>query len=124
MRMVDADAESVEAQLKAGEIECLECGGELRPWGHARPRQLRDRVEAVGLRPRRSVCRSCSELKGKLTTHVLLPVVALLRRADVVGVIGEALEATFVLKRSQREVAARAGVPVDTVRGWRRRFGR
>ena len=30
MRMVDADPESVEAQLRAGEIACLGCGAGLR----------------------------------------------------------------------------------------------
>jgi len=124
MRMVDADAESVEAQLKAGEIECLECGEGMRPWGHARPRSLRNRGDAVELRRRRSICPRCCQIEGRQKTHVLEPVLALLRRADVVEVIGEALEATFLLGRSRREVAARAGVPLDTVRGWRRRFSK
>lgn len=122
MRMVDADPELVEARLWAGEITCLDCGGGLRPWGHARPRTLRDHGEPVEIQPRRSICRKCSERLGRYTTHVLLPTLALLRRADVVSVIGEALMATYQDGRSRREVAARAGVPLDTVRGWRRRF--
>ena len=122
MRMVDADPESVEAQLRAGEIGCLGCGAGLRPWGYARPRTLRDGGERVQVRPRRSICPNCSKSPDRQKTHVLLPKLALLRRADVVRVIGEALMATHVEKRSRREVAARAGAPLDTVRGWRRRF--
>lgn len=122
MRMVDADPESVEARLWAGEITCLDCGAGLRPWGHARPRMLRDHGELVEVQPRRSICRQCSERSGRFATHVLLPTLALLRRADVVSVIGEALMATYQEGRSRREVAARASVPLDTVRGWRRRF--
>jgi hypothetical protein len=53
---------------------------------------------------------------------VLLPKLALSRRADVVNVIGEALVATHVDRRRRREVAAGAGAPLDTVRGWRQRF--
>ncbi len=122
MRMVDADPESVEAQLRAGEIACLGCGAGLRPWGHARPRTLRDGGERVQVRPRRSICPNCSRSPDRQKTHVLLPKLALLRRVDVVSVIGEALMATHVEKRSRREVAAQAGAPLDTVRGWRRRF--
>ncbi|HZO67946.1 MAG TPA: helix-turn-helix domain-containing protein [Kribbellaceae bacterium] len=52
---------------------------------------------------------------------MLLPVVALARRADLVEVIGAALaaKATGI---GVRAVAARVGRPVDTVRGWLRRF--
>jgi hypothetical protein len=57
-----------------------------------------------------------------LVTHVLLPTVALLRRRDVVEVIGEALRARFVEGRSRAEVTAGAGVVADTCRGWLRRF--
>jgi hypothetical protein len=57
-----------------------------------------------------------------LVTHVLLPTPALLRRADLVAVIGEALLATYREGKERRQVAAAAGVPVATVRGWRRRF--
>jgi hypothetical protein len=54
-------------------------------------------------------------------THVLLPVVALARRADLVEVIGMALAARAA-GAGGRAVAARLGRPVDTVRGWLRRF--
>lgn len=122
MRMVDADADSVEVQLRAGQIKCLDCEGKLRPWGFGRERTLRDREERVQLRPRRSICRTCSEIRGRLTTHVLLPTLALLRRADVAKVIGEALSASIEERMSRREAASWARVPVDTLRGWRRRF--
>lgn len=94
----------------------------MRPWGYARERTLRDGEDRVRLRPRRSICRRCSAERGRWVTHVLLPVVVLLRRADVVKVIGEALSALADgrLTRAQAAVAARA--PADTVRGWWRRF--
>jgi hypothetical protein len=55
-------------------------------------------------------------------THVLLPVVALVRRADLAEVIGAALAAKAA-GLGARAVAALLGRPVDTVRGWLRRFG-
>ena len=70
----------------------------------------------VTLRPRRS---SCSQCRG---THVLVPASTLVRRADTVEVIGQAL----LLKAGgsgHRSIAARLGRPVSTVRGWLRRFG-
>src|SRR2546430_1044722 len=95
--MVEADAESVESRLVAGQIACPGCGGELRPWGHARWRTLRDHGRPVRLRPRRSRCRSC------LVTHVLLPVLALLRRLDLAAVIVEALVARHLEGRGRVE---------------------
>jgi hypothetical protein len=47
MQMVEADPASVEARLKAGEVSCVDCGGELRPWGWARLRTLRDHGRPV-----------------------------------------------------------------------------
>ena len=117
MQMVEPDAEAVEVQLRAGELSCVGCGGELCPWGHARWRTLRDRGQPVQLRPRRSRCRSCR------VSHVLLPTLVLLRRVDVVEVIGAALMARHVERRTRAEVAQAAGAPWDTVRGWVRRFG-
>src|SRR5262249_6246599 len=64
---------------------------------------------------RRSRCMACQ------VTHVLLPVVALLRRADLAEVIGWALAAKAA-GSGARSIAARLGRPVDTVRGWLRRF--
>jgi transcriptional regulator GlxA family with amidase domain len=52
---------------------------------------------------------------------VLLPVFALLRRADVVTVIGAALVAKAA-GAGVRTVAEAVGRPVETVRGWLRRF--
>jgi hypothetical protein len=54
-------------------------------------------------------------------THVLLPVVALVRRRDAVDVIGAALAAK-VAGAGYRRIAVEAGVPATTVRGWLRRF--
>jgi hypothetical protein len=53
---------------------------------------------------------------------VLLPVVALVRRADLAVVIGAALAAKAVGKGA-RPIAAALDRPWETVRGWLRRFG-
>jgi transcriptional regulator GlxA family with amidase domain len=54
-------------------------------------------------------------------SHVLLPVFALLRRADLVTVIGAALAAKAA-GAGARTVAAALGRPAETARGWVRRF--
>ncbi|MDA8300593.1 MAG: hypothetical protein M0005_03405 [Actinomycetota bacterium] len=38
---VGNDEGNVEAALVAGELACPPCGGQLRPWGHARERTAR-----------------------------------------------------------------------------------
>jgi hypothetical protein len=113
---VEADAGSVERRLAAGGVSCPGCGGRLAPWGWARLRVLRGpEGSRVLVRPRRACCRRCR------ATHVLLPVVALARRADLVEVIGAALAAKAA-GAGCRAIAAVLGRPVDTVRGWLRRF--
>lgn len=54
-------------------------------------------------------------------THVLLPVSGLSRRADVVEVIGAALQMKAA-GAGHRRIADRLGRPHSTVRGWLRRF--
>lgn len=66
--------------------------------------------------PRRSRCTGC------LVTHVLLPVVALLRRADVAAVVVAALVAKAVHRVGFRWIAAGLVRPAETVRGWLRCF--
>src|SRR6266511_3624914 len=97
--MVGTDPDRVELALAAGELACPRpgCGGVLGPWGWARGRWLRGRGGLrQRLRPRRGRCRACR------ATHVLLPVVGLLRRL--------------------RQIASSLGVPLSTVRGWLGRF--
>jgi hypothetical protein len=55
-------------------------------------------------------------------THVLLPVSALLRRADTAAVIVSALAAKARCGLGFRRIAADLGRPGETVRGWLRRF--
>jgi hypothetical protein len=55
-------------------------------------------------------------------THVLLPVTALLRRADAAGVIVSALAAKASQRVGFRRIATELGRPAETVRGWLRRF--
>lgn len=114
--MVGTDGGVVERDLVEGRMACPGCGGVLGPWGLARWRVLRDGAGELRVRPRRSRCRSC------LVTHVLLPVTMLVRRRDLVAVIGEALRARHLDGASRRVVAAGVGVHPDTVRGWLRRF--
>lgn len=87
MVTVEADVDQVERRLAAGELSCPSCGGVLAGWGRARSRQLRGPAGPVELCPRRSRCTGCG------VTHVLLPVSALLRRADTAAVIVSALAA-------------------------------
>ncbi|MEV5890685.1 DUF6431 domain-containing protein [Nonomuraea fuscirosea] len=88
MLTVEADAVGVETRLVAGEIICPGCGLGLRPWGWLRRRVIRSAGgQRVVMRPRRGWCRACQ------ATHVLLPVTALLRRADAAVVIGTAVAA-------------------------------
>jgi hypothetical protein len=112
---VGKDVSQVERRLAAGLLVCPRCGGRLGPWGHARTRRLRGWVGLLSRqRPRRTRCAGCGG------THVLLPVNALVRRADEVVVIG----AGVVLAAAgwgHRRIAARLGRAADTVRGWVRR---
>jgi hypothetical protein len=112
---VEADADGVERRLRAGQLVCPECSGVLRGWGHARDRELRGPEGLLCMRPRRCRCAGCG------VTQVLLPVVALLRRADAAVVIGAALAAKAG-GSGYRPIAAELGRPVETVRGWLRRF--
>lgn len=113
MLMVDTD--SVERRLLTGGLACPLCGGELRPWGHARWRVSRQEADSVRHRPRRANCTDCSK------THVLLSAAWLLRRGDGVSVIGAALLAK-AKGEGHRLIAAALGRPAATVRGWLRRF--
>jgi hypothetical protein len=114
---VGKDVSQVEHRLSAGLLACPDCGGRLARWGYARPRELRGE-DGSGwlLRLRRAICSGCAR------THVLLPVRALLRRADTVEVIGAAL-GLAAAGRGHRQIAERLQRPPATVRGWLRRFG-
>jgi hypothetical protein len=113
---VEADVDQVERRLAAGELSCPACGGVLAGWGWARLRWLRGPHGPVELCPRRSRCTDCR------VTHVLLPVTALLRRADAAAVIVSALVAKATGRAGFRRIAADFARPAETVRGWLRRF--
>jgi transposase-like protein len=115
--MVGTDPVRVDGLLAAGQLRCPDCSGQLRPWGHARSRAVRDERKVVRHRPRRSCCSGCGR------THVLLAASVLARRADGVAVIGTALLAKAE-GLGHRTIAAEVGRPASTVRGWLRRFGR
>ena len=116
MVTVEADVDQVERRLAAGELSCPLCGGVLAGWGRARPRQLRGPNGPVELCPRRSRCSGCG------VTHVLLPVGALLRRADTAAGGVSALAAKVTSRAGFRRIAADLARPAETVRGWLRRF--
>lgn len=115
MLTVGVDSAEVEARLASGALVCPGCAGSLGPWGWARARSLRGAAGSVVIRPRRARCLSCR------VSHVLLPVFALLRRADLAEVIGAALSAKAA-GSGARSIAAVLRRPVETVRGWLRTF--
>lgn len=115
--MVGTDPLEVDRLLTDGELRCPGCAGELRPWGYARSRGVREEDAVVTSRPRRSSCLGCRR------THVLLASSMLVRRADAVVVIGAALSAKAA-GVGHRRIAVGVGRPESTVRGWLRRFGR
>jgi hypothetical protein len=110
---VEADQVRVESRLLGRRLGCPDCPGVLVPWGFARRRGVR----GIGsFRPRRARCAEC------LVTHVLLPVTALLRRADAARVIWAGLLARAA-GAGYRPIGLLLGVPSSTVRGWLRRMG-
>jgi hypothetical protein len=115
MLTVETDPVAVEERLRSGGLACPGCAGVLAGWGRARSRTVRGRDGGVRVVPRRSRCRGCR------ATHVLLPVLLLVRRADTASVIGAALEAKAA-GGGHRRIAERLGRPPGTVRGWLRRF--
>jgi hypothetical protein len=112
---VEADAVGVEERLRAGALVCPACSGVLAGWGRARGRSVRDLEGLLWIVPRRSRCTGCG------VTHVLLPVLVLVRRADIAAVIGSALVAKAA-GAGHRRIAAELGRAAETVRGWLRRF--
>ena len=114
--IVCAEQARVEAELVGGRLGCPSCRGVLGPWGHGRERVLRCRDGDRQIRPRRARCRGCRQ------THVLLPLVALVRRQDEIAVIGAAIEAKVLAGQGFRRIAGQLGASPVTVRGWLRRF--
>ena len=115
MLTVETDAVMVEERLGSGRLACPGCSAVLARWGHARGRQVRDTDGGLWIVPRRARCTGCG------ATHVLLPVVLLVRRADTAAVIGAGLTAKAT-GAGHRLIAALLGRPAETVRGWLRRF--
>ena len=124
---VRGSAESVEARLRAGFLVCW-CGGRLRPWGHARPRQIATFAGPAVVQPRRGICRD-----GCGRSHVLLPAWLLSRRRYAAAVIFAALalraaglKVPAVAARLRLPVPGRAGelwsVPASTASSWLSRF--
>ena len=87
MVTLGAHVAGVEQRLASGQLMCPVCSAVLAGWGHAREREVRGQHGGVRVRPRRSRCTGCG------VTHVLLPALMLVRRADTAAVIGAALAA-------------------------------
>ncbi len=116
--IVSDDRAGVEADLAAGRLCCPRCRvGVLGGWGCSRLREVRTGSGARRLRPRRGRCRE----PGCRATHVLLPDLCFARRRYVAELIGAAL--LSIGREGYRRVGERLGVPGETVRGWRARFG-
>lgn len=115
MLTVEIDPGVVEQRLGSGGLACPGCAGRLAGWGCARTRVVRGLDGPVVVTPRRSRCSRCR------VTHVLLPVLLLVRRADTAAVIGAALAARAG-GQGYRRIAAGLGRPPETVRGWLRCF--
>ncbi|MDQ1304435.1 MAG: hypothetical protein QG671_262 [Actinomycetota bacterium] len=106
----------VEAELVGGRLSCPGCAGRLGGWGHARARRVRVLGGWCWIRPRRVRCVGCGG------THVLLPVLCLLRRMYSAEIIWSALVAKAVSGAGWRRIGEGLDVPGTTVRGWLRRF--
>lgn len=117
MVTVEVATSVVERRLVEGELSCPGCGGVLARWGWGRSRSLRGPGGVVVVRPRRARCRSCE------ATHILLPALSLVRRADTAEVVGAGLELAAA-GWGCRRIAGRLGRPVTTVRGWLRCWSR
>ena len=114
MVTVEVDPVRVESRLAAGEIGCPRCSdGVLGGWGYARARW----IEGLG----GSGAAAAGPMPSPVwSTHVLLPVTVLLRRAYAAERIWA------VVDRPRRRGWGIAGsralrVPAATVRGWLRR---
>jgi len=120
MLTVNDDVAAVESSLVDGLLVCPDCQGVLAPWGSARRRSIRHGVggeqRVLWHHPRRARCTACR------ATHVLLPVVLAVRRADSGDVIALAVEKKVAGGMGHRTIAACLGRPVSTVRGWLRAF--
>ncbi|MFC4948102.1 helix-turn-helix domain-containing protein [Pseudonocardia sp. GCM10023141] len=112
----ETDTAAVEERLRSGRLACPGCAGVLAGWGRARARTVRGPDGGVRVVPRRSRCTGCR------ATHVLLPVLLLVRRAATGAVIGAALAAETA-GVGHRRIAERLDRPPGTVRDWLRRFG-
>lgn len=97
----------------AGVDRCPDCDGLLGGWG-SYPRAVRGRGETRCLRVHRARCRECGR------THALLPSFLYGRRRDLAEVIFAGLR-MGAEGGGYRRVAAAAGVPDTTARGWLRR---
>jgi hypothetical protein len=112
--MVRTDAGETERELRAGNLVCPGCEGELRPWGFTCPRSVRLQGASIRIRSRRSRCGECRR------THLLLHTTLLARRKDEAETIGAALLAKAAGK-GHRTIARDLRRPAMTVRNWLRR---
>lgn len=101
-------------QVEVGEHACPDCGLRLGGWGGYWRWIRGPGTERLWIR--RCRCSKCRR------SHALLPDFLLERRLDEVGVIGHALALSIGSGLGMRPLGERLGVPMTTVRDWRRRF--
>jgi hypothetical protein len=112
---------SVEAYAAAGrEVsaprpECPLCGVPMCFWSGYQ-RWVREAGRCRRIFVPRVRCGRCK------VSHALLPAFLLAGRLDVVGSVGQVIEAVTARVVGVRPAAARVGVPHTTAREWRRRF--
>lgn len=123
MLSVAVPKDQLAAMLARGEgprlpaaARCPRCEGQLGPWpGYRRLVRHRGRTRRLWLQ--RARCRCCGR------THALMPSFLTAYRRDVVATIGGTLLGAAA-GRGHRPLAAAAGVPASTARGWIRRARR
>lgn len=115
MTMVLSPDQSLPDLVASANRACPGCGGNLRRWGHARWRVVRDPAGDWRYRPGRVRCRACG------VTQVVLPPDVLVRRRDSVAKIAKAWR-LFAAGQGARRASRLLGIPMETVRGWRRRL--
>ena len=102
-------------QLAVPPQRCPACNGPLTPWGSYWRWVRTEGLQEERLWIPRGWCAACGR------THALLPSFLLVRRLDVVTVIGQAL-AQLSEGRGARLVAQQWDLPHTTVRDWGRRL--
>ena len=102
-------------QIEVPPLRCPTCEGQLVGWG-GYWRWLRAPLMIERIWIRRGRCAACRR------SHALVPDLLLLRRLDVVTVIGSGLALKVIDGLGWRPIAEQLDVPLTTLRTWWSRF--